>query len=232
MATDAPRENGDAALLRRTRLRLLAWSGGLTLVILVVLGSGALPGGLRAPSTRAGRISSRPAPTRSCGCSRCPGQIPGRFVLGPGLRERVVRDARRSSCAPTARCSARPSSRRSPGCRTRRASTRPAPDPRTCARWRCRRSRSGSTRWRSRGPTVRTSSRSWASGRRRCSSSRRSCRFLRSAGWRRSCWPSRPATSTRAGRSSRSGPRWTVATPRSGASASSPRTRATSCGRR
>ena len=30
---------GDAALLRRTRLRLIAWSGGLTLAILVILGT-------------------------------------------------------------------------------------------------------------------------------------------------------------------------------------------------
>ena len=29
----------DAALLRRTRLRLMAWSGGLTIVVLVVLGT-------------------------------------------------------------------------------------------------------------------------------------------------------------------------------------------------
>lgn len=43
MATDAATAPGagatDAALLRRTRLRLIAWSGGLTLVILLVLGT-------------------------------------------------------------------------------------------------------------------------------------------------------------------------------------------------
>jgi signal transduction histidine kinase len=43
VATDAAAASGggatDAALLRRTRLRLMAWSGGLTIVVLVVLGT-------------------------------------------------------------------------------------------------------------------------------------------------------------------------------------------------
>src|SRR5450759_1632044 len=54
VATEAPRDGGDAALLRRTRLRLLAWSGGLTLLILVLLGAAlyaAVSGSLAAGGT-------------------------------------------------------------------------------------------------------------------------------------------------------------------------------------
>ncbi len=84
MAAEAPRENGDAALLRRTRLRLLAWSGGLTLIILVVLGAAlyaAVSGSLAARGTdilaaRAGGLER---------LLQLPGQIPDRFVLGPGF---------------------------------------------------------------------------------------------------------------------------------------------------
>jgi signal transduction histidine kinase len=55
-----PADAGDAALLRRTRLRLMAWSGGLTLLILVVLGMllyAAVSGELasRSTATLAGR---------------------------------------------------------------------------------------------------------------------------------------------------------------------------------
>jgi signal transduction histidine kinase len=63
----------DAALLRRTRLRLLAWSGGLTLLILVLLGAlvyGAVSRSLAGRSTAvlegqaadAARVLSRPGP--------------------------------------------------------------------------------------------------------------------------------------------------------------------------
>jgi signal transduction histidine kinase len=63
----------DATLLRRTRLRLLAWSGGLTLLILVLLGAlvyGAVSRSLAQRSTAvleaqaadAARIVSRPGP--------------------------------------------------------------------------------------------------------------------------------------------------------------------------
>ncbi len=84
MATEAPRDGDDAALLRRTRLRLLAWSGGLTLLILVLLGAAlyaAVSGSLAARGTdllaaRAGGL------TRLLGRA---GQIPDRFVLGPGF---------------------------------------------------------------------------------------------------------------------------------------------------
>ena len=65
--------DGDAALLRRTRLRLIAWSGGLTLLVLVVLGAlvyTAVSGELasRATATLAGRaadiarVLTRPGP--------------------------------------------------------------------------------------------------------------------------------------------------------------------------
>ncbi len=84
MAAEVPRENGDAALLRRTRLRLLAWSGGLTLLILVVLGAAlyaAVSGSLAARGTDL-------LAARADGLERVlqlPGQIPDRFVLGPGF---------------------------------------------------------------------------------------------------------------------------------------------------
>ena len=39
MPTDPPDRATDAALLRRTRLHLVAWSGGLTLLLIVVLGA-------------------------------------------------------------------------------------------------------------------------------------------------------------------------------------------------
>ena len=84
MAAEAPRENGDAALLRRTRLRLLAWSGGLTLLILVLLGAAlyaAVSGSLAARGTDL-------LASRASGLERLlqlPGQIPDRFVLGPGF---------------------------------------------------------------------------------------------------------------------------------------------------
>ena len=84
MATEAPRQNGDAALLRRTRLRLLAWSGGLTLLILVLLGAAlyaAVNGSLDARGTDL-------LATRADGLMRLlqrPGQIPDAFVLGPGF---------------------------------------------------------------------------------------------------------------------------------------------------
>ena len=84
MAAEAPRENGDAALLRRTRLRLLAWSGGLTLLILVLLGAAlyaAVSGSLAARGTDI-------LASRASGLERLlqlPGQIPDRFVLGSGF---------------------------------------------------------------------------------------------------------------------------------------------------
>ena len=84
MATDAPRENGDAALLRRTRLRLLAWSGGLTLVILVALGTAlylAVSGSLDARVTDL--LAARADPIVRV--LQDQGQVPGGFVLGPGF---------------------------------------------------------------------------------------------------------------------------------------------------
>ena len=84
MATDAPRENGDAALLRRTRLRLLAWSGGLTLVILVALGTAlylAVSGSLDARGTDL--LAARADPIVRV--LQDQGQVPGSFVLGPGF---------------------------------------------------------------------------------------------------------------------------------------------------
>ena len=84
MATDAPRENGDAALLRRTRLRLLAWSGGLTLVILVALGTAlylAVSGSLDARGTDL--LVARADPIVRVLQSQ--GPVPGGFVLGPGF---------------------------------------------------------------------------------------------------------------------------------------------------
>ena len=84
MAAEVPREGGDAALLRRTRLRLLAWSGGLTLLILVLLGAAlyaAVSGSLAARGTDL-------LAARADGLERLlarPGQIPDRFVLGPGF---------------------------------------------------------------------------------------------------------------------------------------------------
>jgi signal transduction histidine kinase len=64
---------GDAALLRRTRLRLMAWSGGLTLLILLALGTlvyGAVAGELAGRNTAVlqtraedvARVISRPGP--------------------------------------------------------------------------------------------------------------------------------------------------------------------------
>lgn len=84
MATEVKRENGDAALLRRTRLRLLAWSGGLTLVILVALGTAlylAVSGSLAARGTDllAARANGLVQLLQRAG------QIPDRFVLGPGF---------------------------------------------------------------------------------------------------------------------------------------------------
>jgi signal transduction histidine kinase len=84
VAAEVKRENGDAALLRRTRLRLLAWSGGLTLVILVALGAAlyiAVSGSLAARGTDL-------LASRADGLVRLlqrPGQIPAAFVLGPGF---------------------------------------------------------------------------------------------------------------------------------------------------
>jgi len=68
-----PAGAGDAALLRRTRLRLMAWSGGLTLLILVLLGAlvyGAVAGELAARNTavletraeEVARVLERPGP--------------------------------------------------------------------------------------------------------------------------------------------------------------------------
>ena len=84
MAAELPRENGDATLLRRTRLRLLAWSGGLTLLILVLLGAALY-------AAVSGSLASRGTDilaARASGLERLlqlPGQIPDRFVLGPGF---------------------------------------------------------------------------------------------------------------------------------------------------
>src|SRR5664280_2712939 len=84
VATEAPRDGGDAALLRRTRLRLLAWSGGLTLLILVLLGAALY-------AAVSGSLASRGTDilaARASGLERLlqlPGQIPDRFVLGPGF---------------------------------------------------------------------------------------------------------------------------------------------------
>jgi len=72
-AEPGPTGEGDAALLRRTRLRLIAWSGSLTLLILVVLGglvyaavSGELAGRatdtLKSRATAVARIVARPGP--------------------------------------------------------------------------------------------------------------------------------------------------------------------------
>ena len=84
MATEAPRQNGDAALLRRTRLRLLAWSGGLTLLILVGLGAAlyaAVSGSLDARGTDllAARANGLVQLLQRSG------PITDRFVLGPGF---------------------------------------------------------------------------------------------------------------------------------------------------
>jgi signal transduction histidine kinase len=71
-------------LLRGTRLRLLAWSGGLTLLILVLLGAAlyaAVSGSLAARGTDL-------LAARAVGLVhhlQRPGQIPDRFVLGPGF---------------------------------------------------------------------------------------------------------------------------------------------------
>jgi signal transduction histidine kinase len=84
VAAEVPREDGDAILLRRTRLRLLAWSGGLTLVILVALGAAlyvAVSGSLAARGTDL-------LAARANGIVQIlenQGQIPGGFVLGPGF---------------------------------------------------------------------------------------------------------------------------------------------------
>ena len=84
VVTEGPRDGGDAALLRRTRLRLLAWSGGLTLLILFLLGAAlyaAVSGSLAARGTDL-------LAARAGGLARLlqrPGQIPDRFVLGPGF---------------------------------------------------------------------------------------------------------------------------------------------------
>ncbi len=84
MAAEVKRDNGDAALLRRTRLRLLAWSGGLTLVILVALGAAlymAVSGSLASRGTDL-------LAARADGLVRLlqrPGQVPAAFVLGPGF---------------------------------------------------------------------------------------------------------------------------------------------------
>jgi signal transduction histidine kinase len=84
VAAELPRENGDATLLRRTRLRLLAWSGGLTLLILVLLGAALY-------AAVSGSLASRGTDilaARASGLERLlqlPGQIPDRFVLGPGF---------------------------------------------------------------------------------------------------------------------------------------------------
>ena len=84
MAVEVKRDDGDAALLRRTRLRLLAWSGGLTLVILVALGAAlymAVSGSLAARGTDL-------LAARADGLVRLlqrPGQAPAAFVLGPGF---------------------------------------------------------------------------------------------------------------------------------------------------
>jgi signal transduction histidine kinase len=84
VAAELPRENGDAALLRRTRLRLLAWSGGLTLLLLVLLGAALY-------AAVSGSLASRGTDilaARASGLERLlqlPGQIPDRFVLGPGF---------------------------------------------------------------------------------------------------------------------------------------------------
>jgi signal transduction histidine kinase len=84
VAAEVPRDGGDATLLRRTRLRLLAWSGGLTLVILVALGTAlyvAVSGSLAARGTDL-------LASRANGLVRLlqrPGQIPAAFVLGPGF---------------------------------------------------------------------------------------------------------------------------------------------------
>ncbi len=72
-APPAAAGEGDAALLRRTRLRLIAWSGSLTLLILVVLGglvyaavSGELAGRatdtLKSRAAGVARIVARPGP--------------------------------------------------------------------------------------------------------------------------------------------------------------------------
>jgi len=54
LPTSAGPDAGEAVLLRRTRLRLIAWSGGLTLLILVLLGAavyGAVAGSLASRGT-------------------------------------------------------------------------------------------------------------------------------------------------------------------------------------
>jgi signal transduction histidine kinase len=84
VAIDGPRDGDDAALLRRTRLRLLAWSGGLTLLILVLLGAAlyaAVSGSLAARGTDilAARADGLVQVLRRSG------PIPDRFVLGPGF---------------------------------------------------------------------------------------------------------------------------------------------------
>ena len=84
VATDGPRDGGDAALLRRTRLRLLAWSGGLTLLILVLLGAALYAAVSGSLATRGTDLLA----ARADGLARLlqrPGQIPDRFVLGPGF---------------------------------------------------------------------------------------------------------------------------------------------------
>ncbi len=85
VATEVPRENGDAdRCSRRTRLRLLAWSGGLTLVILVALGTALYLRGRRILDRARYAISWRPRADPICGFSQSQGQVPRRLRARPG----------------------------------------------------------------------------------------------------------------------------------------------------
>jgi signal transduction histidine kinase len=76
--------DGDAALLRRTRLRLLAWSGGLTLLLLLLLG-GAL---YTAASMSLAASNTDILAARADDLAHLlvtSGFVPDHFVLGPGF---------------------------------------------------------------------------------------------------------------------------------------------------
>jgi signal transduction histidine kinase len=81
VATDAPHQGPDAALLRRTRLRLIAWSGGLTLLILVLLGGAVYSAVARSLEDRGTALVEQRAEEIVRFLER-PGMMPGRPFPG------------------------------------------------------------------------------------------------------------------------------------------------------
>ena len=110
-----PSRSPDAALLRRVRWRLVLWSGGTTLVVLIVLGSAlyaTLANYLAADRARAG-----PDPVRRRSAKRCRDARrfpPERVPLGFSVGRPVVGNVRVPRPAATMRSSPRPRSRGSP----------------------------------------------------------------------------------------------------------------------